>query len=252
MGFLELSRLALLASDFEGAANFAAEATYSAACYKDPVVVEEAFRQWHLAHLMGNKPGIIAPLTAATMWAKASSLRQLNVWSQLLAAECYCVMGQPQNAANLLATAASSIGRRGMGMGKVGARVNFFSTPGCLSAVERRAGGPKTRAGAGISEERVAAIVSYRAGRHAVYERHGLAAGGYGSLFRGAYDPTPLDWAVDPLEALSLLAVPHPIPYEHWFEVAIDRKDHERVLEISDLAAPASVLEHAGLRRADS
>ena len=49
-------------------------------------------------------------------------------------------------------------------------------------------------------------------------------------------DPTPTDWASDPLESLSVLSMPHHQSYEHWFEVAVDRKDHERVLEISDLA----------------
>ena len=37
-------------------------------------------------------------------------------------------------------------------------------------------------------------------------------------------DPTPTDWGTDPLEALSLMMVPHELAYEHWFEVAVDRK----------------------------
>jgi hypothetical protein len=55
----------------------------------------------------------------------------------------------------------------------------------------------------------------------------------YGEVLR---DPTATDWASDPLEALSVMMTPHELEYEHWFEVAVDRKDHERVLEISDLA----------------
>ncbi len=55
----------------------------------------------------------------------------------------------------------------------------------------------------------------------------------YGEVLR---DPTAADWASDPLEALSVMMTPHEQEYGHWFEVAVDRKDHERVLEISDLA----------------
>ncbi len=49
-------------------------------------------------------------------------------------------------------------------------------------------------------------------------------------------DPTPSDWTLDPLESLSVMMVPHYESYEHWFDVAVERKDHERLLEISDLA----------------
>ena len=49
-------------------------------------------------------------------------------------------------------------------------------------------------------------------------------------------DPTPADWATDPMESLtSPWSTPHPLSFEHWFEVAITRKEHERALEIADL-----------------
>ncbi len=38
-------------------------------------------------------------------------------------------------------------------------------------------------------------------------------------------EPLPADWTTDPLESLSVLTTPHPIPYEHWFETALERKE---------------------------
>ena len=48
-------------------------------------------------------------------------------------------------------------------------------------------------------------------------------------------DPTPVDWATSPLEALSVLSHPHPLSYEHWFQATLDRgKETELALEIAD------------------
>ncbi len=113
MAFLELGRLALLAADYDAATNYFSEATFAAAMYLDPTTLEEAFRYGQITHLMANRPGLYPPLTAATLWAKANGLRHLNVSAQILAAESYCVLGQSQTAANLLATAATSMNRAG-------------------------------------------------------------------------------------------------------------------------------------------
>ena len=47
-------------------------------------------------------------------------------------------------------------------------------------------------------------------------------------------DPTPQDWALDPLESLSVLTIPHVVPYEHWMLLALDRKENDNALRISE------------------
>ena len=48
-------------------------------------------------------------------------------------------------------------------------------------------------------------------------------------------DPTSLDWATSPLEALSVLVNTHSTSYEHWFEATLKQgKDPELLLEIAD------------------
>ena len=47
-------------------------------------------------------------------------------------------------------------------------------------------------------------------------------------------DPQPADWSSDPMESLAVLVTPHPLPYEHWFGVALARKDQEAAIEIGD------------------
>ena len=47
-------------------------------------------------------------------------------------------------------------------------------------------------------------------------------------------EPTAKDWATQPLETISLIKTPHPLPLEHWFEVMVERKEHDRVIDITD------------------
>lgn len=49
-------------------------------------------------------------------------------------------------------------------------------------------------------------------------------------------DPQAADWTSDPLESLAYLSTPHPLAMEHWFEIAISRKEHEKALLIADRA----------------
>ena len=49
-------------------------------------------------------------------------------------------------------------------------------------------------------------------------------------------DPQPADWLTDPMESLAALCVPHGLIFEHWFEAAVARKDHELAMEVADRA----------------
>src|SRR5690606_35154846 len=51
-------------------------------------------------------------------------------------------------------------------------------------------------------------------------------------------DPSPLDWAARPMEALAVLSTPHPLPYEHWLETAlgVGASNADLAVEVADLA----------------
>ena len=38
------------------------------------------------------------------------------------------------------------------------------------------------------------------------------------------------------MECMAVLVTPHPLPYEHWFEATMARKEYEQALEIADRA----------------
>ena len=47
-------------------------------------------------------------------------------------------------------------------------------------------------------------------------------------------EPTRTDWITNPLETIAVGSAPHPLPYEHWFELALIRKDQAKALNIAE------------------
>lgn len=233
---LELGRLALNRGSYQAALKFFEEATYAAVYYPDAGILEEAFRGAALAHLLGNRKAVYPRLASAIQWAKVKNLHQLQASLSLSAAENHAVVGRTREAAAWLEDAGLAIGRRQMGAGGIGGRLNFLRALVFFQ-------GKKIAEG----DAALAAAMGYmKLGSHWLFHislADGLYASGavtprvamdlYSNVLR---DPQPADWAHGPMESLSVLVTPHPVPIEHWFEVALQRKEHEKALEIADRA----------------
>ena len=199
-------------------------------------MLEEAFRLGALCHLMANRPGIYPPLAAAIEWARVKGLRQLHASLLISAAENHAALGLTPQAAKLLDDARIAVGRRDMGNGRLGARLSFVTSTVLFQ--QRRVAEADAALAAALSHLRQSSLWLFHIGL-----ADSLFAGGtlnprvamelYGELLR---DPRPFDWHYSPMEALAVLTTPHPGPFERWFEVAMMRKEHERALEIADLA----------------
>lgn len=239
IALLEIGRLKLQHGEYPAAAKFFEEATFAAVNYADAGVLEEAFRYATLTHLMSNAKGFYAPLLPAIQWAKVKNLRQLRASLLLCAAENYAVLGDTRQAVAMLDEARATIGRRRMSAGAIGCRLNYLTA--LVAYQQRRI--PEGNAA-------LAAAMSYLAHGsfwqfHINLVDHLFASGTttprtalelFGEVLR---DPSPADWAFDPMESLSVLVTPHPLPLEHWFEAALERKDVKEVqmaVEIADRA----------------
>jgi CHAT domain-containing protein/tetratricopeptide (TPR) repeat protein len=234
VGLLALGQIALQKGQFPVAARFFEEATYAAVSYGDYGVLEEAFRCGAITHLLSNGKGPYPLLETAIHWAKVKDLRQLRASLLLLAAENQAVLGQTPQAVVLLEEAQKTIGRRRMAAGWIGARLNFV---GALAYFQQK----KIPAG----NDALAASMGYmQHGSHWLFQiglADGLYTAGqlsprvamdlYTHLLR---DPQPADWRYDPMESMTVLVTPHPGPLEHWFEVAMTRREHETALEIAE------------------
>jgi tetratricopeptide (TPR) repeat protein len=237
VALLELGRLALADGDYAAAGNFFAESSYAAAAYGDFATVEEALRNGQTTHLITHKPGLYPPLVPAAAWARANDMRQLQVSMLTLAAENACVLGQTPAAITSLASARSAMARHSMQAGKAGARVAFISALAAYQQGNATLGDQQLATA--MAFQKVSSLWLYQMTladnlytRGVLSPRQALEI--YPVTLR---EPTPADWLTDPLEALSLLYFPHEEIFDRWFDVVIEqRKDHDRILEISDLA----------------
>ncbi len=233
---LQLGLLAMGQSNYAAALKYFEESSYSAAYYNDIGVLEEAFRYAANAHLLSNRKGLFPPLQPAITWAKVKGWRQLQASLNLLAAENLAILGQTTDAERALADARQVIARRRMGAGWIGARLSYLT--GLVHYQQRRAAEGDAAIAAALNYLRAGSLWMHQIGLVDTLFTSGqsyitprIAMDLYRTVLR---DPTPADWSTDPLEALAVLSTPHIGPLEHWFEVAIERKEQEMAMEIAD------------------
>jgi hypothetical protein len=232
VALLELGRLAMEQGKYEIAVNYFHDASVSAAHFDLYVVMEEAFRLGAEAHLMSGQQGVYRPLAPAIAATQKVRLLQVSLMTSL--AEHLLAAGELPEASQAIGQAKSTIGRREMGQGTIGARLNFQSARASLFSGEAKAGAAS-----------LAAALNYQKGASQRLFHIGLAD----AMFRGGgaserildalfddvlREPGAQDWTLDPLDTLALLSSPHPLPYEHWLELALARRDQSKALNIAD------------------
>lgn len=235
---MELGRLAFAQGDFTGGARYFEEATYAAVNYYDPNVLEESFRLGFMNHLASGAKTMYPPLALAETWAKREDSRQLAVSLAVMTAENACTLGETKLALNWIGEAQIAVGRRDLAISKLGARLNFIHALARYQQGNMAAG--DTALTLAMNFQRTGSIWLFHAqlldrlltSSSATLSPR-VAMDVYTILLR---DPAPADWLIDPLETLSIQAIPHPQSYENWFTVAVSRKEYERALEISDMA----------------
>lgn len=228
---LELGKMAMVRGDYPNAAKYFVEASILGVFYPDLGIIEESLRYGARVHWMANQKGLYPPLTTATPWAKVKGWRQLRVSLLLSSAENAAMLHQTKEAAAILDDAHTTIARRTMGSGWIGARLSYLRA---LVLYQQR----KVAAG----DEALAAAVEYM--QHGGLWLFSIAQVNARLLSntlppRAAmilysevlHDPRSTDWVNDPLESLSVLMTPHQASYENWFSAAIRQTVRETAVE---------------------
>ena len=233
---IELGRLAVSEGRYEDAAGLFSEATYSAFHYEQIDFLTEAFVAWSSVHQVLHPDVPLAALEPASAWARVKGYRHLQATLLSLAADGFATAGNPQRAANLLRETQSVMGNRAMGSGRLGVRSQFVAANVAYQQANREAG-DKLLAKAisawqsmspGLFQLRLAGEM-YTQG--AVAPRRSMEH--FSTLLA---DPGNAQWSSDPLESLCLLATPHARSFDHWFQVALARREERMALEIADRA----------------
>jgi tetratricopeptide (TPR) repeat protein len=244
MALLQLGQMAFDASDYKTAAGYFEEATYTGYDYSDSTVIGEGFRKLFLAHLLtGDVVTLDNALAAAANWARNKN-HEIQASVMAMAAESLALRGAQKQAAAVLSEAAGVVARRTMSQCEIGSRLNY------VTALTQYEAGAVPAGDTALN----AALAWYKNGGSKWLFQLALAdnlcvtnANGfenraamalYSQMLR---DPTPSDWMLQPLDSLAVLSTPHPLPFEHWFEKAVQQStgaeaQAQAALEISDLA----------------
>jgi tetratricopeptide (TPR) repeat protein len=233
---LEMGKLSLERGSHEAAGVFFYESTFPAVAFAQPDIVEEAFRLGSDNFLATTQQGIYPPLDAAIEFTRRKEIyRSAGVSLLVAAADNLTARGDTARAARLLTEAAGAMRRTDLLKSDVGARYHHQ-----LALVNYQ------QANLAAGDVALAAMMTWqRAGSKWLYQI-GLADQLFVSgavsprvaedLFvKLLREPTSQDWAVDLRETLSVTMTPHLLPLEHWFEITLARKDHEKAIEITDL-----------------
>ena len=231
---LELGKLAFRAGNFEAAANYFYEASFPAAAYDQYVLIAEAFSWGSATHMMRGLPGIYPPLVPASSWANRDS-RHLQAAMFVRTAEEALHLGEPKVAATALLQARRAMARRDIAIGRIGARHAFqaaileFNDGNKESGAKFFANAMAFQRKASLWINHVALVdTAFMSGQLRVT---GVVDGLYERLLR---DPTPKDWAHDPMECFAILTTSLELPMEHWLELSIDRREFEKAIQITD------------------
>jgi tetratricopeptide (TPR) repeat protein len=232
LGLLELGRIAFEQGKYEAAITYFHEATISGAYFERYDILEEAFRLAAEAHLLAGHKGAYPPLPLAI--ASLSKVRMLNVSLLTSLAEQMIANRELPAATTALTQARGATGRHEMSSGAIGARLNFATARAALSGGDSKSGA--TALATALTYQKVASPRLFQIGLADVAFRSGnlterIADLVYTDALR---EPNRVDWTTATLDTIALLTSPHPLPYEHWFELALARKENEKALNIAE------------------
>ena len=235
MALLELGKIALEQDKLDAAARFFFEATFSAAAFDQPDIVDQAFRLGASVHMVTGKPGVYPPLAGAAAWARSQRYTQLEASLYVAAAENFAHIGDLQPAGGMLNNASRELRRTDMASGLTGARYQYQ-----VALLNYQNGN------AAAGDAALADLMAFQAKgsqrlfqikvADAAYVSDGITPRDAVDLFATVLrEPTPHDWALEPMESLSVTSIPHLLPMEHWFEAVLSRPENKDAVRIADL-----------------
>lgn len=231
---LSLGKLFMEDNNLEAAANYFLEASFAGATLGQPDVIADAFRLGLTVHIARGAKEPYPPLVNAIPWAKREGFDALETWLYILGAENFAAVGDSRSAGKMLEEARRALARSEARGGNLGARYSYqlalagFQQGNAATGTKNLDDALRYQQKASLKGMQIAlADKAFVSGTVSARVAKDL----YASVLN---DPTPGDWASDPLDCLAVLTTPLDRPMENWFLVAIARKENELALEISE------------------
>jgi hypothetical protein len=234
VALLESGRLAIRAGQGAGAAQLLNEAGYSAYYYENwDVLTESVWFGWtnHLAHGGG---GVYSPLDPIAAWAQSNRLHHISVKLRLAQAESLMWAGQIQPATALLSGPGRPLGQIA---GSLSA-IHHLYLQAASHFLQRRADTGREVLSQALAAQAAASLRNFQIGlTDKAYDQSIISPRIAVDLYKALLaEPTPADWAYQPLDVMAVLTTDHRPAFDRWFMATMERKDSPALLEVSELA----------------
>lgn len=238
-GLLVAGRIAMAKGDAIAAARLFEEATFAAAEFADARALEEGFRLAVAAHQVAGTPGVPATVRGGCEWAKRSSpvLR-----ATLLAAEAeiLATSGNAQGAAARLSEIDPLFLQGDAGRGRVGAGIAHAAALVAFARGDTTSGDTSMQRALQVARARsprlfqaTRLVETVLGGGSSLSDRQVDVL--FGTLLA---DPTPVEFAFDPLDGLATLTTPRSEAFEAW-ELVAEKRGTEATLIATEAGARA-------------
>ena len=235
-GLIVLGRMALDADQPQRAAELFEEATYAAADFGDVRALEEAFALAATAHALAGTRGV-PPVIARGCDQLRGELPALHARLVAIEAERWAAARDVRSASAALREIDPRLLQATAGRNTLGCRTMYARALAAYAAGDEAAGDAALRDAIGLQARRSPRLFQtrvltgvVRAGGNAIPDR--IAESMYARLLA---DPDGRDFALDPLDALSVAAQERSDAFATWLAVAT-RRDAEAAVDVAEAA----------------
>ena len=230
---LELGKMAFEQQQHAAAAQSFFEASLSAAFYQSYDIVEEAMRWGVMNHVASGQPGLYRPLVQVANYARLES-DWLSASVYVSAAENFVRQADTANAKSMIDKARSISLRAEMIAGEIGARLQLVNTLAEFQ-IGNLVAGEQSMAKLMMFQQDSSAWLIQIDHADALYQNGHVTERTADLLYeRVLRDPTKMDWIYAPRDALKYLLTNREPVMHRWFELALNRREIERAVEITD------------------
>ena len=223
-GLIILGRMALEADQPQRAAKLFEEATYTAADFGDARALEEAFALSATAYAMAGSRGVPASIQRGCAWARGK-LPVLRARLLATEAELLAAAGDARAASAALKEIDGRVLRGDAGRGTLGSQAAYARALADYATGDVADGDSQLEAALEIARSRAPRLFQttrlvelLAAGSTAFSDRQADAL--FATLLG---DPSPRDFAADPLAALAALSAPRADAFDAWVAAAARR-----------------------------
>ncbi len=234
IALLEMGKLALADDKLDVASRSFYEATFPAAQFSQPDVLEEAFTLAARTHLMLDGKTVFPPLEPAAVWTRSRGMQRAHAAILLAASRNAALLGQTREATALLSQSKRSMGRSELSRSDLGARWQFHSALVAIQNGQLRNG--RSMLAAALKMRENSSPWTFQIKRTvAQHEAKEISPRLAGELYKRLLDePTDQQWTLDPQETLQYCTTSHRAALENWLELTIDRSEFDVAVEVAE------------------